>query len=280
MKPELIRDRMATSDRIITTPSLSVMPEQAAPHGRLFQVLGRRANGSRILREIECNTVVVGGAITALENLMGVAANWKPSTLNTIHDVSATAATGAKPTLCLFGIGYGGANLSFGSVVDPDIKQRDVLNPIPMRYTTAATPSGSDANKYFMKVTGQDYNSWFLKQFTTTPVIKTLWKNGASEDEDGTEITSDIYNSQSTDGIETFTEIQINLNTLDGREYYVATEALSTARYNTIGFYTGTPNSDGTEYADVRLYSVITFNNRDLSLKSSSEFLYRVYSLI
>lgn len=209
---------------------------------------------------------------------MGVEATWQPATLNEIHNVSATST--ATPLLCLFGIGTGGCNLDFGSVVAPDIKQRDVINPIPLRYGASVT--GEDASKYFMKVPNGDSStySWYLKQFTGTPVIKSCWKNAVSTDEDGTEILTEIYNSTNTEGIETFTELQIVMNSKDGREYFEATGSMATARYNTIGFYTGAPNAAGTEYANVRLYSVVTFNSRALDLQSKSQFIYRIYSLI
>lgn len=277
MNPIRINDRMVTDDDLIITNKIKRNSECAAPHGRLFQVLGMQ-NGRRVVREIACNTVVVGGAILALENVTGVEATWKPSTLNDIHGVNATPAS--TPTLSLFGIGTGGANLDFGSVIAPNIKQRDVLNPIPMRYGESLT--GDDNDMYFMKVanSGGTTSSWYLKQFTTTPVIKSCWKNAVSSDVDGTEILSDIYNSSNTEGIETFCEIQIDMNTLDGREYFESTGAMASARYNTIGFYSGALNEEGTEYGDVRLYSVISFNNRDLSLASKSSFIYRLYSLI
>ena len=272
-----VHDFMVTNDDLIITNNIKKNSACAAPHGRLFEILGYEGN-RRIVREIEHNLVVVGGAITALENLMGVPANWKPSTLNDIYSVSATPV--GVPTLSLFGVGTGGSNLDFGSVIAPDIKQRDILNPVPLRYGTAVT--GNDTDKYFMKVPNSDGTtfSWYLKEFSAVPIIKTCWKNAVSDDEDGTEVTSDIYNSMNTEGVETFTEIQIDMNTFDAREYFEATGAITTARYNTIGFYTGSKNAEGTEYGDVRLYSVITFNNRDLSISNSSNLLYRVYSLI
>ena len=284
MKPiRLENDLMVTKDDLIIVNKGRVQAnnhEQAAPHGRLFEILGRE-NGHRIVREIACNTVVVGGAITALENLTGVTANWKPSTIATAHGVpEATPVDGVYPTISLFGIGTGGANLDFGSIIAPNIKQRDVLEPIPLRYGAATT--GDDAAKYFMKVptSTEDVYAWYLKEFTSSPVIKTCWQNAASEDEDGTEIVTDIYDSTSSVGIESFTEIEINMTIYDGREYFETMGLTSSARFNTIGFYTGVKNQEGTEYANVRLYSVITFNNRDLSIKSKSSYLYRVYSLL
>ena len=275
-----INDRMVTHDDLIVVNAGQVQHahDQAAPNGRLYEVLGMK-NGRRVVREIAHNLVVVGGAITALENLTGATASWEPETLNTIHSVEATPS--GIPKLALFGIGTGGSGLDFGSVITPDIKQRDILSPIPMRYGASVT--GSDQNKYFMKVSnpGADGTfSWYLKEFTGTPTIKSCWKNAVSADEDGTEILDEIYDSEETDGIETFTEIQINLNTLDGREYFESTGTVNTARFNTIGFYTGSKNAENTEYANVRLYSVININNRDLSLATSSSFLYRLFSLV
>lgn len=277
MNPIRLNDRMVTNDDLIITNKIKRNGDCAAPHGRLFQVLGMQ-NGRRVVREVACNTVVIGGAILALENVTGATATWKPSTLNSIYNVEATPV--GTPKLALFGIGTGGSNLDFGSVIAPDIKQRDILTPIPMRY--GANVTGDDSSKYFMKVPNSDgaTNSWYLKQFTGTPIIKSCWKNAISTDEDGTEILDDVYNSENSEGIETFTEIQIDMNTMDGREYFEATGAMASARYNTIGFYTGSLNAEGNEYGDVRLYSVVTFNNRDLSVSSKSQFIYRVYSLI
>ena len=281
MNPIRINDHMVTNDDLIITNRIKKNSECAAPHGRLFQVLDiDHTCGRRIVREIACNTVVVGGAILALENITGATASWKPKTLNDIHNVNAgSLPAGVTPKLALFGIGTGGANLEFGSVISPDIKQHDILNPIPIRYGAAVT--GDDSANYFMKQSNGESGtySWYLKKFTGDPVIKSCWKDAISSEEDGTVIATDIHGSDKTEGIETFTEIQIDLNTLDGREYFEATK-VANPRYNTIGFYTGSLNEAGTEYGDVRLYSAVSFNNRDLTISSKSQFIYRIYSLI
>lgn len=271
---KLPSDKMVMGDKLCHT---TISDRCAAPHGRLFEVLN--INDRRVLHEINHNLVVVGGAVMALEAITGATASWKPSTLNEIHSVEATAS--GAPKLALFGVGTGGANLDFGSVIEPSVKQRDIISPVPLRYGTAL--SGDESGKYFMKTTNPDMDgtySWYLKEFSKTPIIKSCWKDAVSPDEDGTEILSDIYNSEKSEGIESFIELEINLNTLDVREYFEATGELSTARYNTFGFYTGSKNAEGTEYADVRLYSVITFNNRDLSLPTQSQFVYRIYGLV
>jgi hypothetical protein len=271
---DFIRDLMVTNDDLLITNKLSKEQTPCAPHGRLFEILGMQGN-RRVVKEIACNIVVVGGAITALENIAGITASWRPSTKNDIHSVSATGVGESK--LKLFGVGTGGAGLEFGSVVAPTIKQRDVLNPVPMRYGSSIT--GGEATKYFMKAGSAAPYSWYLKEFNTTPIIKSCWKNAVDAEADGTEIVTDIYNNLSNEGIETFCEIEIALSTLDVRQYFETIGSLAQAKYNTIGFYTGAKNAGGTEYGSVRLYSVITFNNRDLTVATASKFLYRIYSL-
>lgn len=272
---------MVTNDDLIITNKIKQNSECAAPHGRLFQVLGMQ-NGRRVVKEIACNTVVVGGAISALKNLVGVTPTWEPQTINTIHSVTANSSN--TPTLSLFGIGIGGSGLDFGSVITVDIKQDDVASAIPFRYGTDIT--GDESDKYFMRTLNKDGigYSWYLKEFASTPVIKSCWKNSVSPDEDGTEILSDIAKSPNTDGIETFTEINIHMNTNDGREFFEKTGKIGEAHYNTFGFYTAAKGvgDDGSrpEYAGVRLYSVVNFNNRDLTIRNESTFIYRVYSLI
>lgn len=64
MSPIKFSDRMVTNDDLIITNKIPHSQEAAAPHGRLYQVLGMQGN-RRIVKEIACNTVVVGGAITA-----------------------------------------------------------------------------------------------------------------------------------------------------------------------------------------------------------------------
>ena len=275
MSIERLNDRMVMTDDIILSNSKLPHKDQAAPHGILFEVCGHR-NGHRVLEPIDSNLVVVGGAIRALENLTGATATWEPATLNSIYSVNATPAT--TPLIHLFGLGTGGSNLEWGSIIAPDIKYRDIINPIPMRYGESI--GTADADKYFMKVKNSDGTyRWMLKEFTGLPTIKSCWKNATSPDEDGTEILTEVYNSRETTEIETFAEFTIDLNTSDGREYFERVGQLSTARFNTIGIYVGAKNSAGTEYGGVRLYAAITFNNRDLSVKTKAQFVYRLYSL-
>ena len=246
--------------------------------GTLFQKVTDES-GKEVLKKLSDNSVVFGGAVVALEKLCGVKANFKPSSKNKIlgnvgKDADSTASTA---TISLFGVGTGGSGLDFSSVKAPDMKQRDIIDPIPFRYGTTLT--GADSTKYFLKKekSGQPGTyEWYGKEFDSAPTIKSAWKNSIGGGS-GTEITSEIYNNPSTEGIETYAEFHFSLNQYDIKEYFQATSGMNHARYNTFGFYIG--NKDGDEYDNVRLFSVVTFKNRDVDIESSS-FVYRLYALI
>ena len=275
--PELIRDTMGFNDGIKRCPMIPNDAVCKVTRGELFQKIDD-GYGHTFLKPIASNTVVLGGAILALEKLCGTQASFKPTTLNDILSIPVSGTTPGKETICLFGCGTGGAQLDFGNVNATDIKQNNVKDLIPMRY--GATITGTDADKYFMKSANSDgaTNSWFLKQFDSVPVIKSFWKNAVDTEGEGTEITEDISGSVRTEGIETYAQFELSLNTKDVREYFVATGNLKMARYNSFGIYTG--EKVGNEYGNVRLYAVVNFNNRDLNLESSSSFIYRLYALV
>lgn len=240
--------------------------------------------GEPILRKVNENTVVIGGAILALEHLCNVSSTWKPSTLNSIYNVnSAVSGDNTQSFISLFGVGTGGSALDFGNVYTPDVKQREVATLIPLR-TGSAISGTTDATKYFFRRdNGSGIYSWYLKEFDATTTIKSMWKDAADSSSDGTEILEEIYNSERTEGVETVAEFSLKLNTSDVREYFESIGELDMARYNTIGLFTGQKVLISTgyyDYVNVRLFSTVNFNNRSLSLASESAYTYRIYSLV
>ena len=178
--------------------------------------------------------------------------------------------------------GFGGSGLSFGSIVEKDIKRRDVPDLIPLRVTDTLT--GDDADKYyFKKDNGDGTYSWYLKEFSVDPIIKTCWKDSADDEEDGTEVTSEIYNSERTEGLQTFAEFILDFNTKDVREYYESIGSLDSARYNSIGLYVGekVELEDGSfDYINVRLFSYLNIDNKSVKIKTASQYVYRILSLV
>ena len=319
-------DKMIIDDIIVNDGEVkhSKAHDNAAPHGRLFEVLGNTADGKhRLLKEIACNIVVVGGAINALDSIIDwdlytkkddngnpiSRETWYPQTIEELHNIDTakppwnTAVTGL-PKICLFGVGIGGSGLDFGSYRAPSIIQKDIMEPIPIRYGVS-NPSPIDAtvnhvtndsNVYCMMVPDNNEDNprfgWYLKKFTSVTPVSTVAKNSIDGENDaGNPITgnTDISTSEGNIGYETYVEIQIELDDDDVIEYFnEAGLNRNQARYNTIGFYTGNRILDAytegenvyDEFKNVRLYSVINFNNRDVSLKNRATYIYRIYSLV
>lgn len=295
---KILKDRLnlTSKDQIILRDGLSLnkiltpreqelsAKSESLIKGVLYEV-NDDGYGNEVLKRINSNTVVFAGAVLALEHLADVTASFKPATLNEIYSVnSATPGNNAQSFIKLFGVGTGGAALDFGNVNDPSVKQREVLNFIPLR-SGASIVGTTDLTKYFFKklaVSGTEYN-WYLKEFDSAPTIKTLWKDAAEQDADGTEIVTEIYNSPRTEGIESFAEFRIKFNSYDVREYFEYIGELDMARYNSIGLFTGQKVDVGggvMEYVNVRLFSVVNFENSSVRERKESTYVYRVYSLV
>lgn len=272
---ELICDKMGLQDKV-SHPLFPVDGHYKVTRGELFQKL-TDDYGHTFLKPIASNTVVLGGAILALEKLCGTQASFIPPTLNDILNVPVNGTTRGNEKICLFGCGTGGSQLDFGNVVATDVKQSNVKELVPMRY--GASVVGTDATKYYMKAKNSDNTtySWYLKEFDNTPVIKSFWKNSVDTEGEGTEITEDISDSVRTEGIETYAQFEISLNSNDVREYFLSIGNLKMARYNSFGIYVG--EKVGDEYGNVRLYAVVNFNNRSLDTPTTSSFIYRIYAL-
>ncbi len=234
--------------------------------------------GNPILRKVGENTVVLGGAITALERLTGKVANFEVRTINNELNIQSeydtTESRNLAATICLFGVGINGASNTYGDINATDIKNANVDGGLtPIRYNNSIT---TDAGKYFMKKEISGKNAYFLKRFAEDPTIRSFWK-----DTNNTEITSDVYDSTSETGIETFAEFSINMNIYDVREYFeeMPGQSVANARFNCLALFTGYYDNSLNEYTNVRLFSYINFNNRPLDIAATSSFVYRIYSL-
>ena len=283
MKPIMLKDQFALQSELQKSNNNS--PTKGTP---LYKgILYERCDdgfGNPLLKKVGENTVVVGGAIESLEHLCNIDANWKPKTLNEIYNINANiAGNNMSSYIALFGVGTGGSGLSIGSIVEKDIKRRDVPDLIPLR--VADTLTGTDADKYyFKKDNGDGTFSWYLKEFSTNVIIKTCWKDSTDEEQDGTEVTDEIYNSTRTEGLQTFAEFILDFNTKDVREYFENTVGdLTTARYNSIGLYLGekVQLEDGSfDYVNVRLFSYLNIDNKSVRIKTASQYVYRILSLV
>ena len=274
--------------------------------------------GRPIFEFVNENTVVIGGAVLALEKLFygndtaTTDIGFMPQTLNAQFNINSSIQYSDSETrIALFGCGIGGSDLEWGSVSDPDFKMYSLGNPIangtsmstggtwiPFRVSNSATISpdetGNVPTNYFFRMpialsSGQNRGyAWYLKEISNTPVvpIKCLWQDTLDPSDDGTEITgSTLTDSQKqrTDLIECFGECMLTITEDDFREYFVAAGNLTNARFNQIGLFTGVKKEITSTYYDyvgVRLFSVVNFNNVSVQEPSTNVYLYRIYSAV
>ena len=230
------------------------------------------------------NQIVLGGAMFILEKLFNVEAPITVDYLNNIMGIAAENPIEEKypknTAVCLFGVGIGGCGDSSLSVVDVNFYEREIFDMVPFRVTDDEL-NEEDQTKYWFKRRESDgRTSYFLKTFEQDPVIKVLWKDG-DEDEDGSEVSSGVHDTQRTEPIETFVELILKITKKDVREYFEINGNIEEARINSIGLFTGIkqPMSDGSEdYKQVKLFSKLNIPNEMLVMNKDMTIIYRIYT--
>lgn len=294
---QIIKDTMPMNVQMISKAEETAARKHGLPvfKGRLFKHEGTMDQnlddfGNPIFEFVNDNTVVIGGAILALQHIFGVPAKWCPATLNNIYNVNNDISFNYNDCrVKLFGVGTGGCGMDFGPVNDPDFKQRELIDWIPFRTSDTATLNAPDAGKYYFRrrISTSASNSqygWFLKEFEQQVNVTSLWKDTVDPTKDGTEIQSEIYNSQSNNLIETFGECMLTITPDDIRPYYQWANNMDYARYNTIGLFSGIKKENITsgyhDYIGVRLFSVVNIDNVSVKLPTTVTYLYRVYASV
>ena len=230
------------------------------------------------------NQIVLGGAMFILEKLFNVEAPITVDYLNNIMGIAAENPIEEKypknTAVCLFGVGIGGCGDSSLSVVDVNFYEREIFDMVPFRVTDDEL-NEEDQKKYWFKRKESDgRTSYFLKTFEQDPVIKVLWKDG-DEDEDGSEVSSGVHDTQRTEPIETFVELILKITKKDVREYFEINGNIEEARINSIGLFTGIKQhmSDGSEdYKQVKLFSKLNIPNEMLVMNKDMTIIYRIYT--
>jgi hypothetical protein len=282
---QIFKDTLPIGTTFLNEAQMQLVKKKQIPalKGKLFTL---DDYGNEIF--LKDNTVVLGGVIAALERLFGVPASFKPATLNTIYNVNSSVVADENSSyIALFGVGIGGAGLDFGNVIDPDFKQREIINFIPFRVSDTDTLTATDASKYYFR---KQLNAsplkygWYLKEFELPVTIKSAWKDNPISSQDGTEIISEVYNSASTNGIESFAECQIKITPDDIKPYFEYTGNVEKARYNSIGLFIGKKvlniTSGYNDYVNVKLFSVVNIDNKSAKEREETTFIYRVYGAV
>lgn len=280
----IIKDTLPVGVNIITKEQEAEYRKRNIPvfKGRLFEV---DDYGNAIFKAE--NTVVLGGAITALEHLFGVNANFIPADLNTIYGLNTDVrADRFASYITLFGVGTGGSAIDFGNVYDPKFTQREIIDFVPFRLADTDTLEGPDAEKYFFRRqisnTPTKY-AWYLKEFEKPVEIKSQWKDAPEPDADGTEIIDEVYDDTTNIGIESIGECLIKITPEDIRPYFEFNGNIEMARYNSVGLFIGKKvqiSANYYDYVNVRLFSVVNLENDSVKRRKEVTYLYRVYAAV
>lgn len=258
--------------------------------GVLYKV-NEDSNGNPLFNKLEKineNTVVLGGAVLALQKLFGVIPNFIPKTINEIEQVNQDVSFNNEQTyIKCFGVAIGGAGMDLGSVRNPDFKQNHLIDWVPFRISdTPELPEEIAAKYYFRKQIRPNPEAqwgWFLKEFENTPIPRSYWKETPDPTALGTEVTDEVAEVESANLIESFGECIIKIEEDDIRPYFQWAGNLQMARYNSFGLFTGVKKeieAGYNDYVGLRLFSVVNFNNVALDMPTSATYLYRVYAAV
>lgn len=231
----------------------------------------RDAFGNLLQRK--SNIILLGGRRFVLEKIFNIEAPYnKKVTLNNllgINDVdqpSSILAPRQSKCVCLFGVGRGGSEISFGAINTPAEKEFNLYDIIPMRYVSVNEDlSQEEQSKYFMKKISNDgnYNAYYLKKFESNPEL--VIKIDGEEyfpNLDTDNVPVSVGRLIDRTDVEMYIQLHLKVSAEDVREFFIATSNIDEARINELSVYLGYPTDD--EYAGVEAFSKITFNNEPL----------------
>lgn len=247
-------------------------------------IVGKNKLGE-VLFEAE-NRLVLGGSFYVLGKIFDVAPPIEIAYLNDIMGI----ATGGDPItdryprenkICLFGVGTGGADESISNVYPVSVKEREIEQIVPFRYTDSLTPE--EQQMYFFKKpdpsTGKDL--YYLKHFAAEPDMKALWVDAKVEGEDGTPVQTGVHANPRQDDIESFVEMPLHTNNKDLREWFEANGEIEKSRFNTLAIFSGTLADCGgyMDYKQVLMVAKFNIPNEMLLLEKDLMIYYRVYAI-
>lgn len=284
METKMLKDRLSPADSI--KQAFAKHLDNTNPR-KVFRtrIIAQNEFGE-VLFDREDNETVLGGAITVLEKLWNIKSPLKVDSINNIMGINASitpsiaeSSANENDYVCLWGIGLGGSGDTFGSRRAVHFYEREIGQNghtdqmIPFRVVSEPFSSTDDNSSiYFLRNQRDDgYYEYYLKAFDKEPFIDVRWADGA-EGEDGSEVESDVYNTQRDDKILVYVEMSLTIGRKDVQEYFEHLGQPEMARVNTIGLFTGrkvTMEDGRIEYTNVKLFSKLNFDNDPLNNGSS-----------
>lgn len=252
------------------------------------------------------NMIVLGGSLFTLEKVFGIPAalNGGFLTDNTYHspvnDNTSSDGYIKDTTVCLFGVGTGGADNTITNVHDVRNYEQHLRNFIPFRVVANGLTDPADKEKYFYKKeitsAGVTKIAYYLKTFESTPSINVYVVDAENLEGVNNQLQQSEWDAWSTtalsatdqdvrreEDLRTVIELTLKITTDDLREYFIDNDQIEQTRFNTFGLFTGCPvyDTDGVtvlDYKNVRLFSKLNIPNEMLVLNKDLTILYRIYT--
>lgn len=232
------------------------------------------------------NIILLGGRRFTLEKLFNVELpKSKKVTLNNLFGVNTVEPepTGKGPLqnkeVCLWGVGRGGSELTFGKVNVPAEKEYNLYDQIPLRYVEKNRDlPEEEKQKYYLRVFYKDgqqvateeeceYIAYYLKRFERSPEL--VIKIGEEEyfpNLNNDNIPTDWDEIVERRDVDMYIQLTLKLSANDVCEFFIETETIDNARINELGVYFGFKQESvqWSDYLAIENFSKLTFNNEPL----------------
>jgi hypothetical protein len=262
-------DELYMEDGRLIVPGFNKKPQRIMGKLDIYNDL----TGKRIFT---FNDVIILGSTYILEKFYNKRSTFAMPTLSSDLSVNGTV----NPTQdnlkdeFVFGfiVGTGGAESS-DLVRAVKFKDKSVSSIIPFRVVdTAADLTSLEQAKYAIKKQVGNKFHYYAKRFDTDVIIRHLFT-------DGTEIPSNIDQTETSLGLLVFGEAVLKVSSADLREYFMdQVGSIDNCRFNSIGLVAGFLN--GADFAGVRTVTKVNMPNLFLrDTESAYTLVYKLYSI-
>lgn len=234
------------------------------------------------------NMVTIGGVQYAMEKIFNTSGPTSVSNaIGYLNDEGIGSQTYSTTSdtypdghcVCLWGLGLGGAAENTSTVLDVQYRETNISEMIPFRFTNE-TFEAEEGDQYFGKrtevVNGEERTAYYLKTFESKPKIYHRWDSGEIG-VDGPELTGETLVTDTSNKIETYTEITLRINPIELKEWFDLRYNIEEVRFNSLALYTGVYDKTAGDYALIRMFSKLNIPTERLSLLKDLVILYRVY---
>lgn len=229
------------------------------------------------------NKIVLSGSVLSAMNAFGIS----PSTILPDYNTSMNLDNSSDytditplntPIVCLFCVGDDGCGELATDVYKADYVDRIAPGDIyPFRYVDSDSDLNDDLRKYYFgrkTLTDEGKIAYYFKTFDTTPQIHLRYT-------DGTEITDEVYNVETTQAAECYVETKFKIGRNDFRDYFEQVTGWDDARISSLSlcyaWYDDTID-DYRWYQQIYPYSKLNFSYNNLvDLTLSISFTYQVF---